>query len=346
MIARITRILLLAQLAVAILVALAIMNRWPQLPVIPAALFGVDVVLLLRAGIVANNFRIASRFSCDPPRAVAAASALLQMFLGELRATLVSSSWHMPFCRLDPAPTVCGGGLPVLLVHGYGCNSGYWQPMAREFRAAGISFHAVDLEPVLGDIDGYLPQVSRAIDILRAATKASQVVIVAHSMGGLVARAWLSENGWQKVTKLITLGTPHQGTGLAQFGIGKNAAQMCSNDNPADPACNPWLARLNSVPDQRRERIVSLYSTQDNIIAPATSACLPGATNIAFACIGHVALASTASVISCVIDFVRQANASAHGDERDRSGNENSAPGPGNAAIAVQSISIQEKPSS
>lgn len=318
MIARITRILLLAQLGVAILLALAIMNRWPELNVIQAALFGADFVLLLRAGIVANNFRIASRFPCDPPRAAAKASAVLQMFLGELRATLVSSSWHMPFCRLGPAPTVCGDGLPVLLIHGYGCNSGYWQPMARAFRAAGISFHAVDLEPVFGDIDGYLPQVGHAIDLLRTATKTAQVVIVAHSMGGLVARAWLSENGWQKVTTLITLGTPHQGTSLAQFGIGKNAAQMCSIDNPADPACNPWLARLNSVPDQRRERIVSLYSTRDNIVAPATSACLSGANNIAVTCIGHVALASTASVISCVIDFIRQADASAHGAGTDR----------------------------
>ena len=305
--------LLLVQCAVAALLAVAIMHRWPQVSALSAVASSLAGVLLVRAAIVANNFWLASHFLSDPPAAAAPLPAMLRMVFNELHATLVSSSWHMPFCRLGARPEIHGSDLPVLLVHGYGCNSGYWQPLARALRAAGVSFHAVDLEPVFGDIDGYLPQVSRAIDVLRTATGAPQVVLVTHSMGGLVARAWLRDNGWHHVAKLIALGTPHQGTGLAKFAIGKNAQQMCRTGRVADAAGSAWLARLNATPHQERSRIVSLYSIHDNIIAPPTSSRLEGGCNIAFACVGHVALASHPAVIAEVIEQIRKARNSGAG---------------------------------
>ena len=346
MIARITRILLLVQLIVALLLAWLFARHWPQLPVALTMLLGVGSVLLVRAAIVANNFRVAARFAGEQPPGTATWPKLLRMFWGELCATLVSSSWHMPFCRLGAVPELHGSGIPVLLVHGYGCNSGYWRPMARAFRAAGIRFSAVDLEPVLGDIDDYLPRIGGAVDALCAAAGTTQIVIVAHSMGGLVARAWLHGNGWQQIAALITLGTPHQGTALAAMGIGRNAAQMRRIDHPAGAARNPWLVRLNDTPREPRDRIVSIYSTYDNIVVPATSGALADATNNAFACIGHVALASHAPLIACVIEHIRHYDRPVAGD----------VPGspaggsPDDAAAAdmrmPQSMSIQEKPSS
>lgn len=332
MIARLTRILLLVQLVVALLLALMIAHAWPDLAAAVALLLGLGCVFLARAAIVANNFRVAAGAGAgsDYPTGETTWPRLLRMFCAELYATLVSSSWHMPFCRLGAVPEIRGGGIPVLLVHGYVCNSGYWQPMARAFRSAGIRFSAVDLEPVLGDIDGYQSCIGQAVAVLRAATGATQVVIVAHSMGGLAARAWLCQDGWQQTAALITLGTPHQGTALARLGIGRNAVQMCRIDDPAGAVGNPWLAQLNATPHEPRERIVSVYSTYDNIVVPAASGVLAGARNIAFACIGHVAIASHRPVIDCVIECIRNAgNAAADAD-----------------ANAVQSMSIQEKPSS
>ena len=43
--------------------------------------------------------------------------------------------------------------------------------------------------------------------------------------------------------------------------------------------------------------ITSIYSHHDNIVAPQSSAQLPGARNLAFGGIGHVALASDARVL-------------------------------------------------
>jgi hypothetical protein len=50
----------------------------------------------------------------------------------------------------------------------------------------------------------------------RSADPARPVVIVGHSMGGLVGRYWLACcEGWRRCATLITLGTPHRGAPLA-----------------------------------------------------------------------------------------------------------------------------------
>ncbi|MBI4518167.1 MAG: choice-of-anchor D domain-containing protein [Deltaproteobacteria bacterium] len=62
--------------------------------------------------------------------------------------------------------------------------------------------------------------------------KERPMVIVAHSMGGLVARSFMQEQhftetdpGGVRTLRLITLGTPHHGTPLANFGYAAGPAQ-------------------------------------------------------------------------------------------------------------------------
>jgi triacylglycerol esterase/lipase EstA (alpha/beta hydrolase family) len=48
---------------------------------------------------------------------------------------------------------------------------------------------------VFNDIDGYVEPLSRRIDEVCAAAGAEQVILVGHSMGGLVSRAYLRRHG-------------------------------------------------------------------------------------------------------------------------------------------------------
>jgi triacylglycerol esterase/lipase EstA (alpha/beta hydrolase family) len=160
--------------------------------------------------------------------------------------------------------------------------------------AARISHATVDLEPVAGDIDGYVPLVEQAVRELQAATGAHKVAIVAHSMGGLVARAWMRAHGTAAVARVITLGTPHHGTALARFGLGQNAFQM--RDNSA------WLRALaQDEDDAARALLTSIYTHHDNIVSPRESSRLDGARNLAFGGIGHVALGSNPRVLAAVM---------------------------------------------
>jgi triacylglycerol esterase/lipase EstA (alpha/beta hydrolase family) len=181
--------------------------------------------------------------------------------------------------------------------------------MSAALLRAGIAHRAVDLEPVTAGIDDYVPQVHQAVEALCKESGSEKVVIVAHSMGGLVARAYLRRHGPQRVAKVITLGTPHRGTSTAQFGIGLNCRQMHWTGDEQEGVCSEWLHELAASEDPAVYALfVSIYSHHDNIIAPQTSSHLSGATNIELCGIGHVALALHPAVQARVIDEIRRAS--------------------------------------
>ena len=78
---------------------------------------------------------------------------------------------------------------PVLFVHGYLCNRGLWWWMLRKLRWHGIRAGAVSLEPPHASIDALAGQLHRDIEDFSQSQPAAKLVLVTHSMGGLVARA-------------------------------------------------------------------------------------------------------------------------------------------------------------
>lgn len=298
------RLLLLVQAAAALVLAGAA-ARWLGIGRLPALALGLATVLMVRLLINANNFVLASRAASPTPDEFRLGLAgRLHLFGEEFAASMLQSSWSMP--RAMPHQVIYPDSPhpPVLLLHGYGCNSGYWSALTPLLDAARISHATLDLEPVAGDIDGYVPQVQRAALQLCAQAGAAQLVIVAHSMGGLVARAWMREHGIARVARLITLGTPHHGTCLASFGVGRNAAQM-RRAGCADGLESPWLRALAAGESaEARALITSIFTHHDNIIAPQTSSVLEGARNIAFGGVGHVALGRNRRVLARVMQEI------------------------------------------
>ncbi|PHV37495.1 triacylglycerol lipase [Janthinobacterium sp. BJB304] len=295
MIARILKWLMLLQVLAVLGFAYLAMHAWGVASPAMALLLAGAMLLAVRALIVARNFWQSRRLGSPVPEQYQLGiGGAARLFFGELRATLRSSSWDMLRPRLHAADNIAGQGLPVLLVHGYVCNRGYWTQLSRQLARAGIAHDGVDLEPIGADIEDFVPQVEQAIEALCARTGSDRVIIVAHSMGGLVARAWLRRYGAARVARIITIGTPHHGTALANLAAGTNARQM----SRIDDAPSGWLAQLAaSETPETRALITSMYSHHDNIVAPQASAQLPGARNLAFGGIGHVALASDARVL-------------------------------------------------
>ncbi len=108
-----------------------------------------------------------------------------------------------------PNPT----GPPVIFVHGMTGQISNWDSIFTHLDAGFKSRHNVYAFQ-------YNWQDSIMINgrILKDSVIAKGLVepiIVAHSMGGLVSRAYIASGG--QITKLVTLGTPHTGTALANF---------------------------------------------------------------------------------------------------------------------------------
>jgi triacylglycerol lipase len=180
---------------------------------------------------------------------------------------------------------------PVVFIHGLFCNRGFWHPWMRMLHSQGIPYLSVNLEPVMGGIDGFVAQLEEAVSQLEAVAEGATAlppVLVCHSMGGLVARAWLASatTNRQRIHHIITVGTPHQGTWLARWSHIASGRQMRIGSE--------WLASLKTKETSSLAQpapFTCWYSNADNIVFPPTTATLPGADNRLVLHTGHVALA-------------------------------------------------------
>jgi len=307
MVAQITRCLLAVQLLAAIALYFLFRHAWPGAGIPGAAALSALAVVLVRMAISINNFVMASRTrSLLPAQYRIGIADTVHLFMSEFAASMVTSSWTMPFHGFSKRTPEHSQGIAVLLVHGYGCNSGYWHAMSKALLQAHVVHHAIDMEPVIGSIDAYALQIHEAVEALCRDTGQQQIVIVAHSMGGLAARAYLRDYGSARIAKVITLGTPHHGTALAQFGVGINTQQMRWTASEQEGLASDWLRQLANDEDPQDYRLfVSIYSHHDNIISPQTSSHLDGAKNIEFHAIGHVALGMHPAIHATVIKEIR-----------------------------------------
>lgn len=188
--------------------------------------------------------------------------------------------------------------VPVLLVHGYLCNHRVWDDMSQALLRAGHPVHSIDLEPLFTSIDNYAALIAQAVTDLQLATAAQQVALVGHSMGGLAIRAWIRSEGLGRVAKVITLGSPHQGTQLVKTGFTPNAAQMQWHSS--------WLAELeqSETPHVRACMHLALTDT-DNIVFPQRAQTLAGTTVTEFKGLGHLELMLNPAVIGWVAEQLK-----------------------------------------
>lgn len=227
----------------------------------------------------------------------------------EVRVAPRVFAWHQPFrwaTLPDDADPTDGRVPAVVFVHGFVCNRGIWLPWMHRLRREGVPYVSVNLEPVFGDINAYLPLMSDAVHRAHALTGLPPV-LVCHSMGGLVARAWRAAEPTTPVHKVITIGSPHRGTWLGRFSRVANGRQMRQDGE--------WLVALHRreaeiAPQNAYADFVCWYSNGDNIVFPASTATLPGADNRHLPGVAHVALAFHPRVMDESLSIVLSAASS------------------------------------
>src|SRR6185369_862012 len=177
---------------------------------------------------------------------------LARAWLRETATTPSVFFWRQPFrWREVPDCIEAAPGQPVrrgvVFIHGFVCNRGFWTPWLKQLRARQHPFIAVNLEPVFGSIDEYVPIIEQAVRRIADATGLPPV-LVCHSMGGLAARAWLrAMRADARVHRVITIGSPHHGTWLARFSHLKNGRQMRLQSE--------WLRQLEQGGEDKRHAI-------------------------------------------------------------------------------------------
>jgi len=297
MLARLLRLMLIFELftyafAGVVLVRLA---GWTQGR---ALLLMVGLALAWRAGIIVVSYLFAYTHRSPLPESqrITYHRGLLEgarEVLAHIALMLVMAFDKLILARDAPVKPLTGQ-FPLLLIHGYHCNRGFWWWLKPHLAAQGRSVATLTLEPLYGRIDGYAEQVARRVAALCRETGATQVILVGHSMGGLVCRAYLRRYGEARVAKLITLGTPHQGSLLARLAPGRNAREM-------EPG-SAWLKALAETESPLPIPCIAFYSPHDNYVMPQTSAMLDGAENRPLPGLGHLAMSISPVVLAVLLE--------------------------------------------
>jgi triacylglycerol lipase len=292
MLAIVLRLFILFELAVYTTLAL----RYFDASALGAGLFAVAGVLGLRLWITGLTYVYAWYYRS--PLAGLGWWRAMRMMIAEYMAFLINfvlispfERWWMGADRLRPSHE-----RPVLLlINGYGCSRAAWWWLRRRLEGSGWVVATISLEPVYTSIENYVEPVSRRIDEVLAATGARQVILIGHSMGGLVARAYLRRYGAARVKRLLTLGTPHAGSELARMGIGENSRQMTPG--------SVWLRELASEAPAADTLVI--FSKHDNLVLPQSNLQWPGAECRTMEGMGHLAMLYSPQVAAAVLDGLR-----------------------------------------
>ena len=229
----------------------------------------------------------------------------LRAWAGEAIGAFRVFGWQQPWRwrRFDDhLPADAMGRRGLILVHGFVCNRGLWNPWWPRLIEAGVPCIAVNLEPVFGSIDRYPPLIEATVQRMTQAT-GRPPLLVAHSMGGIALRAWLRDfDADDRVHGVITVGSPHHGTWLGRFGYAPNAQQMRWHSR--------WLLALAATePASRYRRFTCFWGHCDNIVFPASTATLPGADNRHLRGHAHVHLLKHPQVLATVLQRLTEDDA-------------------------------------
>lgn len=173
--------------------------------------------------------------------------------------------------EVRPAPA--DAHTPVVFVPGLGATGAAFRLMRWYLRLHGFRrCYPAHFAPGMGmrERARHLASLVRKV---RRTTGEKKVDLVAHSLGGIVARLAISDfRLGSSIRILITLGSPHRGTYPARYGN----TSILHDLRPG----SELLSRLLEKPLPERMRTVCFWSRNDLFVLPAESAILPGSETV------------------------------------------------------------------
>jgi triacylglycerol lipase len=178
----------------------------------------------------------------------------------------------------------------LVFVHGLAATRASFFPMQAYLRTRGHGRHFSFNHRSGPSIEALAVELKQRID---DNIKGGRVDIVAHSLGGLVARLYLQElGGHRRVDRLITLGTPHRGTWASSL-VPSPLVRQLEPDGP-------FIAHLNGLPIPERLEVLAIRGSRDHLMVPTDSAECPFGRNLLLHDVGHAGLLFSPSALRAV----------------------------------------------
>ena len=242
--------------------------------------------------------------------------SILCAFVNHIRATLadlasaVALAILFPFNEekwLDPKKKAdCNPNqTPILLIHGFLGSSNNWvYHRYRLIKAGYTNIFTVNLGDPRKSIEDYTEVVRKKVDEIKRITGQEDIVLVGHSMGGLVAQnyRYTAQGAQQHVKKIITIGTPLHGTRIAHLAswISQAAKEMIFQ--------SPFVERLQEMAAKDVDTKYDAISTEpDHIVIPASSAHGKRKDPKPLKATGHISYLFSPSTAKHLVDSVKEA---------------------------------------
>lgn len=246
-------------------------------------------------GLIAFGYVLVSFAVARAHHSTARVWSVCKQAMRELLIVLVSQPMLLPYFFMGRRMGGRKTGTPIVLVHGYFQNRGDFVYLAYILRRRGLGpLYAMNYW-TFGRIESATRSLARFVEQVRAETGATNVDLVCHSLGGLVANEYLRGHA-ARVRRCVTLASPHAGVAWPGPIVGKTARIMRRGSRYLKEAVGAPFG----VP------VLSVYSTWDNVVYPPKTSELAhrGGTDLALESVGHLAILFDRRAADAVADFL------------------------------------------
>ena len=152
-------------------------------------------------------------------------------------------------------------GTPVVMVHGLYHNRTAWLIMKRRLRKAGYTnLYTYQYNSFTRDFEPAVHGLLRKLDSLPSDRPNTRVILVGHSLGGLVSRCVAGNPQYrERIAALVTLGSPHHGSALARLGTNRMARDLIPGGHISQA--------VDRMPDPDCPRL-GIYTLTDDYVSP------------------------------------------------------------------------------
>jgi len=209
-----------------------------------------------------------------------------------------------PFCfwrRLwNPEPDATCSNPPILLLHGLFHNASAWMLYRWILRRRGFrNTYAVTYNCLNTDFSELQKKVAGEVDRLSAAFPDQRIILIGHSLGGLLATAYAEDRkNHDKIFAVVTLGAPHRGSKLAALGINHLARSLIFQGK--------LVRELREKAEPSEAPKLAIYSPIDNLVLPNDSLQItePGWSSLESLPVSHIAMLYHRRLANMVVEYL------------------------------------------
>jgi pimeloyl-ACP methyl ester carboxylesterase len=188
------------------------------------------------------------------------------------------------------------GSRPILFIHGIFHNPTALTYLRQKLAWQGWRhFEEINLFTTLRSVRRNAHEVARRVEKMRRKYSVSEVDIVAHSMGGILARYYVQlMEGDGIVRHLVTLGTPHRGTDWSRYSPLPHLRELAPESRT--------ITALEQAPTPQRTRATAIAGNLDLFMIPRGCHWWGGARNVLLRGVGHAGLLFSKRVAQILVD--------------------------------------------